>query len=529
MRGQLNSLHTILLTAVLIASAGCAGSHTSSSRDTTTVHHVPEISATKGTLKIDVVYPQEGAVRPTVASNFIFGSVGSGTAQLLIDDVSVPVAKNGAFLAYLPMPASGYTLRAHDGAQNDSVFVAFGAKEGGSQSDAGSIGGKKVTNPILPLPQPMMATIVTGRDTLATGSDVTAASPEEGADRKWQWPRGTRVEVVAKSGSDYEVKLSNTENAWVPDSSVRLDSRAEHEVVMKHLRLEPKLTYEDVILDAQWGAFLIEGEGERLTITLYHRRNEEEKVLLHPDALIAGITTIAHETNVVATVKLTQALWGYKAFFNAAGELVVRIRRGPTLVAAEPLRGVRVMIDPGHPPGGAIGPTRLTEADANLAIGLRVRDKLLEKGAIVEMTRTTFEGIRSTTVQSTELWARVDSAVEGEADVLVSIHNNGFPDGVDPFVNYGTSTYYFNDFSEPLATDLDREITSVTGIPNLGAHKRSLAMVRPTWMPSVLTESLYMMLPEEEAALRDPVFLDRLADAHVRGIEEFLASRISKP
>jgi N-acetylmuramoyl-L-alanine amidase len=44
-------------------------------------------------------------------------------------------------------------------------------------------------------------------------------------------------------------------------------------------------------------------------------------------------------------------------------------------------------------------------------------------------------------------------------------------------------------------------------------------------MPSVITESLFMMFPEQENALRDPAFLDRLAAAHVRGIEAFLRER----
>jgi N-acetylmuramoyl-L-alanine amidase len=41
-------------------------------------------------------------------------------------------------------------------------------------------------------------------------------------------------------------------------------------------------------------------------------------------------------------------------------------------------------------------------------------------------------------------------------------------------------------------------------------------------MPAVLTETMYMLVPQQEAALRDPAVLDRIARAHRRGIEEFL-------
>jgi N-acetylmuramoyl-L-alanine amidase len=44
-------------------------------------------------------------------------------------------------------------------------------------------------------------------------------------------------------------------------------------------------------------------------------------------------------------------------------------------------------------------------------------------------------------------------------------------------------------------------------------------------MPTALTESLFMPIPEQEAALRNPEFVERLADAHVRGIEAFLRER----
>jgi N-acetylmuramoyl-L-alanine amidase len=150
---------------------------------------------------------------------------------------------------------------------------------------------------------------------------------------------------------------------------------------------------------------------------------------------------------------------------------------------------------------------------------------LIAKGATVLMTHTDLHGMVSDDNQIAELNARSELAVQDNVDMMVSIHNNAFPDGTNPFFNFGTSTFYFHPFSAPLAYDLDREISSVTGIPNLGAMKKSLAICRPTWMPFALTESLYLMFPDQESALRDPAFLDKLAAAHVRGIEDFLRER----
>jgi N-acetylmuramoyl-L-alanine amidase len=142
------------------------------------------------------------------------------------------------------------------------------------------------------------------------------------------------------------------------------------------------------------------------------------------------------------------------------------------------------------------------------------------------MTRTTEAPLENATWAPDELWARVDLAVRSGAHLLVSIHNNAFPDGTNPFANVGSEAYYFHPFAQDLARGMSEEISETTGLRNKGAKRRSLALVRPTWMPAVLTESLYLMFPQQEAALRDPAFLDRLAGAHVRGIERFLDVRL---
>ena len=68
---------------------------------------LPPIAAREGPIAIDVVYPGEGQTLGTSDSTFIFGGVGTGTASLTINGAPVTVAPNGAFLAFLPVPASG--------------------------------------------------------------------------------------------------------------------------------------------------------------------------------------------------------------------------------------------------------------------------------------------------------------------------------------------------------------------------------------------------------------------------------------
>ena len=106
-----------------------------------------------------------------------------------------------------------------------------------------------------------------------------------------------------------------------------------------------------------------------------------------------------------------------------------RARSGRLAEGPRSSRSIRAI-----PPAGTTGPTGLREAEANLAIGLEVKRLLEEQGARVFMTRTADVPL--------ELWPRVDMAERAGAEVLVSIHNNALPDGVNPLTNNGSSVYY---------------------------------------------------------------------------------------
>ena len=139
---------------------------------------------------------------------------------------------------------------------------------------------------------------------------------------------------------------------------------------------------------------------------------------------------------------------------------------------------------------------------------------LEQAGATVLLTRTDSNPI--------DLFPRTRFAEEHDADVLVSIHANALPDGVNPFVNNGTSVYYFHPRSAALARVLDRALVAELGMRDLGMGRGDYALVRNPWMPSALTEGLFMMIPEQEAMLGSPDGQLRYARGIVHGIESFL-------
>ncbi|HWK89405.1 MAG TPA: N-acetylmuramoyl-L-alanine amidase, partial [Longimicrobium sp.] len=275
----------------------------------------------------------------------------------------------------------------------------------------------------------------------------------------------------------------------------------------------------EVRMPVRWQPFLVEAGDTSLSVTVYGgaRGGRSTSELGAGEAYVRGFGQQDAPGGVVYRLALRSAPWGYRAWYDAEGDLVLRVRRPPMIDAAQPLRGRRIVVDPGHPPGGATGPTGLTEAEANLSIATRLAERLRARGAEVRLTRTTGDPV--------DLVPRAEMALRLDAELFVSVHNNAFGEGVNPWREHGTSTYYYHPFGAPLARALDREIAAVTGIPDLGARYGNFAVIRPTWYPSALTESLFMLFPDQEAALRDPEFLDRLAEAHVRGIEAFFRER----
>jgi N-acetylmuramoyl-L-alanine amidase len=200
---------------------------------------------------------------------------------------------------------------------------------------------------------------------------------------------------------------------------------------------------------------------------------------------------------------------------------VLEVRRPPAIDAAHPLRGRTIVLDPGHPPLGATGPAGLREAVATLAVARRAQALLEQAGATVWLTRTDSLPVA--------LPERTRFAERHNAEVLVSIHANALPDGVNPYTNNGTSVYYFHPHSAALARALDRALVAELGLRDLGMGRGDYALVRPTWMPAALTEGAFLMIPEQEALLASAAGQERYARAVVRGIAAFLEERAREP
>jgi N-acetylmuramoyl-L-alanine amidase len=126
-----------------------------------------------------------------------------------------------------------------------------------------------------------------------------------------------------------------------------------------------------------------------------------------------------------------------------------------------------------------------------------------------------------TTPNAVALGDRPIMARRADADALVSIHLNALPDGINPFVAHGTGTYFFRPQSESLARAVQQGMVSRMGLPDRGVFYDNLALARPTWMPSVLCEGAFIIMPRQEAALRTPEFQEAYARGVADGLERY--------
>ena len=348
---------------------------------------------------------------------------------------------------------------------------------------------------------------------------ITIGRAARGGTYHWFWATGTRARLTGLLGDDARVQVAPGIEAWVPAADARpLYAASPPGAVAGSVALTPMADRARLRIPlSQPVPYEIIERERSLEVLLYGATGDVNWIRYGAgDTLVTRIAWSQEPEGVRLVVDLADPVWGFRAGWDR-GDLLLDIRRPPPINAGKPFDGRLIVVDAGHPPLGASGPTGLTEAEANLGVALELQRMLEGAGARVVMTRTDATPVA--------LGARPRLADSLGADLLLSIHNNALPDGVNPFPNNGTSVYYNHPRSIPLAAAVQRALVRRLGLRDLGIGRGDLALVRPTWMPAVLTEGLFMMVPEQEAMLRSEEGRRRYAQGVFEGTREFLRGR----
>jgi N-acetylmuramoyl-L-alanine amidase len=361
-----------------------------------------------------------------------------------------------------------------------------------------------------------------GADSLAPSDTdrVIKGRPVPGGTYKWLLMPGTVVQLTGWSGAFARVRLDEGLDVWVDSADTRVLPLgwSPPARVARNAQVVPDSAWVDLRIPmSSRPPFLVEEGDHSIALTLYGvTANTDIINYAFNDSLLKDVSWRQISAGRARyTLRLASEPYGYLAFWDG-GSFVLRVRRPPPIDPEHPLKGLTIAVDPGHPPIGATGPTGLYEADAVLAVGEKVQEMLAKRGARVFMTRTTPAPVG--------LGDRPIMARRANANALVSIHLNALPDGVNPFRAQGTGAYFFHPQSEPLARSLQNGMVKSMGLPNLGVYYDNLALARTTWMPSVLCEGAFIMMPDQEAALRTSEFQAAYAAGIVEGLESYFRS-----
>jgi N-acetylmuramoyl-L-alanine amidase len=366
---------------------------------------------------------------------------------------------------------------------------------------------------------------LTGGAAVPDTDRVVILRPVPNGTYKWLLLPGTTLEMTGRVGDMVRVRLDAQLEAWAAASDVSElpPGTAGPRRTASNARVVAARDWVDLVIPvAEPPAFEVREQGRILVLLLYGvQANTDILGYVGDDSLVRRVRWY-QETSDRARfeIDLARDPYGYLPVWDR-GSFTLRVRRPPTVDAAQPLRGLTIAVNAGHPPAGSTGPTGLYEAVPTLAISERLRTILESRGARVLMTRTTPEPLA--------LAIRPVLARQGGAHAFVSIHLNALPDGVNPFAAHGTGTYYFHPSSELIARHVQRGMVRRMGLRDLGIFYDNLSDLRHPWMPSVLCEGAFIMIPEQEAAVRTAEFQQRYALGVADGLETYFRTLAARP
>ena len=192
-----------------------------------------------------------------------------------------------------------------------------------------------------------------------------------------------------------------------------------------------------------------------------------------------------------------------------------------------------VVIDSGHGgvDPGKIGVDGVYEKDINLAIAKQLQKVLERNNCQVIMTREADQGLyeeSDTNKKRADMAKRVSIMNGCDADVVVSIHQNSYPEEAI----HGAQVFYYEDSSEgkKLAEILQKHLVEVLDKENHRQAKgnRTYYMLKKTEATLVIVECGFLSNNQEALLLTDEKYQNKVAKAICSGTLEYLSSLAEK-
>lgn len=197
-------------------------------------------------------------------------------------------------------------------------------------------------------------------------------------------------------------------------------------------------------------------------------------------------------------------------------------------VQQENVRRNLVVLDPGHGgrDPGKVGTQGEQEKDINLAISLKVKERLEKDGMEVVMTRekdVMLADEDASNKKLEDLNNRISIINERQPAVAVSIHQNSYSDASVK----GAQVFYFthSDKGKQAAEAMQKELLEFDqeNTRKIKAND-TYYLLKKTEVPTVIVECGFLSCPEEAALLTDEAYQKKLAEAIAKGIESWVVN-----
>ena len=351
--------------------------------------------------------------------------------------------------------------------------------------------------------------------TVVSGVARTGASTD--SSRLTPLPKGTQATITAKEGEWLRLDYGG----WINSKETRIvKSVTPPNSIIRSVRARQIPGATEIVFPLQVPVPVSVQQGDKsFTLTLYNTTAETDIIRLDDDPLISRLDwqqVAPKQVQYTFNLKAAQQ-WGYKLRYDGTS-LVLTLRHPPKRGQNAPLKGIKILLDPGHGGKelGSRGPTGYPEKDINLLISKLVREQLVAKGATVYMTREDDRDVG--------LGDRVTTIDKLEPNLALSIHYNALPDGGDAINTKGIAAFWYNAQAHSLALFMHNYLVKKLARPSYGVYWNNLALTRPTTAPSVLLELGFMINPTEFEWITNAQEQQLLARAISDGVTEWFST-----
>lgn len=196
---------------------------------------------------------------------------------------------------------------------------------------------------------------------------------------------------------------------------------------------------------------------------------------------------------------------------------------------ASKFNGFTIVLDAGHGgrDGGSVGKNGTVEKEINLEYVMLLKEKFVNHGYKVVLTRKNDDGLYSEFAKNkklSDMKERFRIIKKTNPNLVISIHMNSFPGSSAK----GANTYYRDgDVSgENCANLIQKSISTYCGARNLKGKVGDYYILNCSYYTAVLVECGFISNPEEERLLNSSEYKKTMVDAIFNGALLYLGSKI---